>query len=139
MLFVLRILVVSVIAFAGSLSASADEEKHHALSLIRAPKYPPDFQHFDYVNPDAPKGGVVKLASPATYDNLNAAIFRGTLAPGLVPLGNSLTNDALMTASEEEPETSYCLLCEWVSFPKDYSSATFKLRDGAKWHDGKPI
>ena len=125
---------IALLTFAFLAPAHAEPEKHHALSLIRAPKYPPDFLHFDYVNPDAPKGGTVKLQSSATFDNLNAAVFRGDLAPGLY-----YTQDSLMLRSEEEGSTEYCLLCEWVSFPGDYSSVTFKLRDGAKWHDGRPI
>ncbi len=115
--------------------AQAGPEKHHALSLIRAPKYPADFKHFDYVNPDAPKGGTVKLQSGATYDNLNYAVFRGSLAPGVA----AFVYEPLMLRSDEESSTQYCLLCEWVSYPADMSSVTFKLREGAKWHDGQPI
>jgi microcin C transport system substrate-binding protein len=117
--------------------AHAEPEKHHALSLIRPPKYPADFKHFDYVNPDAPKGGTVKLHSQATFDNLNTAVFRGDLAPGLI--GSAPIYDELMVSSLEEPSTEYCLLCEWVSFPADVSYVTYKLRDGAKWHDGVPV
>jgi microcin C transport system substrate-binding protein len=118
--------------------ALADQEKHHALSLIRTPQYPADFKHFDSVNPNAPKGGTIKLSSPATYDNLNSAVFRGSLAAGLGQL-YSILLDPLMKSSKEEAATVYCLLCEWVSHPADFSSVTFKLREGARWHDGKPI
>ncbi len=118
-------------------AAQAEPEKHHALSLIRAPKYAPDFRHFDYVNPNAPNGGILKLASFATFDNLNSAIFRGNLAPGL--FATAPIYDSLMQNSLEESETEYCLLCEWVSYPDDRSSVTFELRDGAKWNDGQPI
>jgi microcin C transport system substrate-binding protein len=120
--------------------ARAEPEKHHALSLIRPPKYPADFQNFDYVNVSAPKGGTVKRAAPATYDNLNAAVFRGNLAPGLNLHGATpIIQDTLMLRSEEEAGTQYCLICEWVSYPADFGSVTFKLREGAKWHDGQPI
>ncbi|MBI4725298.1 MAG: ABC transporter substrate-binding protein, partial [Rhodomicrobium sp.] len=132
-----KIATAILIALASLQPAQAEPEKHHALSLIRAPRYPADFQHFDYVNPNAPKGGTVKLAAFATYDNLNAAIFRGNLAPGL--MGSAPIYDSLMLDSLEESSTEYCLICEWVSFPKDFSSVTFKLREGAKWHDGQPI
>jgi microcin C transport system substrate-binding protein len=124
-------LLVSV-SFSGAYAAP---EKHHALSLIRPPKYPVDFKHFDYVNPDAPKGGTVKLQSGATFDNLNYAVFRGSLAPGI----GAFVYEPLMLRSDEESSTQYCLICEWVSYPADISSVTFKLREGAKWHDGKPI
>jgi microcin C transport system substrate-binding protein len=115
--------------------AHAEPEKHIGLSLIRAPKYTADFKHFDYTNPDAPKGGTVRLQTPETYDNLNIAIFRGNPAPGIAPH----VLESLMTASLEESSTEYCLLCEWVSYPDDISSVTFKLREGAKWHDGRPV
>ncbi len=135
-----RAALLVLAAFASFPAAHAEFEKHHALSLIRTPKYPPDFKHFDYVNPDAPKGGTLKLASGATFDNLNAAVFRGDLAPGLDIIGiTPYIQDSLMLRSQEEGSTEYCLLCEWVSFPSDYSSVTFKLREGAKWHDGQPI
>jgi microcin C transport system substrate-binding protein len=115
--------------------ALAEPEKHHALSLIRPPHYPADFQHFDYVNPGAPKGGVVKLSSAATYDNLNTAVFRGNIAPGV----SQYVYEPLMLTSLEEQATEYCLLCEWVSYPDDLGSVTFKLRDVARWHDGQPV
>ncbi|MGA7323197.1 MAG: extracellular solute-binding protein [Rhodomicrobium sp.] len=135
--FAFRTASVILFVLAVCSGAWAEPEKHHALSLIRAPKYPADFQHFDYVNPNAPKGGTLKLASQATFDNLNIAIFRGNPAPGL--FNSAPIYDSLMQSSLEESSTEYCLLCEWVSFPDDFSSATFKLRDGAKWHDGQPI
>ena len=137
MLYRFRPAFIVLLALASLSTAGAEPEKHHALSLIRAPKYPADFKHFDYVNPDAPKGGTVKLQSQATFDNLNAAVFRGDLAQGL--LGLAPIYDSLMLSSLEEASTEYCLLCEWVSFPDDVSSVTFKLRDGARWHDGQPI
>ncbi len=130
-----RTALVLLVALSSFSTARAEPEKHHALSLIRAPKYPADFKHFDYVNLDAPKGGTVKLQSAATYDNLNPAVFRGNLAPGV----STFVNEPLMARSEEESSTQYCLLCEWVSYPADIGSVTFKLREGAKWHDGQPV
>ncbi len=137
MLYRFRAAFIALLALASLSPARAEPEKHHALSLIRAPKYPADFKHFDYVNPDAPKGGTVKLQSQATFDNLNTAVFRGDLAQGL--LGSAPIYDSLMLSSLEEASTEYCLLCEWVSFPDDVGSVTFKLREGARWHDGQPI
>lgn len=133
-----RIALALILALVAAQPALADQEKHHALSLVRPPRYPADFKHFDAVNPDAPKGGTVKLPSPATYDNLNPAVWRGSLAAGLAS-GASYVFDPLMLASREESGTAYCLVCEWVSYPENYGSVTFKLREGARWHDGKPI
>ncbi len=127
-------LLLAVAVFPAAAQPPSEPAKHHALSLIRPPKYPADYKHFGYVNPDAPKGGAIKLRAIGTFDNLNAAIFRGNLAANL-----GLIYDQLMAPSLEEPSTEYCQLCEWVSYPDDFSSVTFKLRDNAKWHDGTPV
>ena len=109
-------------------------QRHHAVSLIGAPKYPADFKHFDYVNPDAPKGGLVRMADIGSFDSLNPILYKGEAAAGLGLIYESLMQDSL-----EESSTSYGLIAEWASYPPDFSSVTFKLRDEARWHDGKPI
>jgi len=114
--------------------AADDGAKHHSLSLMGEPKYPADFTHFDYVNPDAPKGGLARLTSIGGFDSLNPLLYRGEKATGL-----GLVYETLMNDSIDEPSTSYGLIAEWASYPEDYSSVTFKLRDNARWHDGKPI
>jgi microcin C transport system substrate-binding protein len=125
-------------ALAGLVSVTALAEdmpvRHHGLSLIGQPKYPVDFQQFDYVNPDAPKGGMVRIADIGSFDSLNPVLYRGEPASGLGLLYENLMYDSL-----EEPSTSYGLIAEWASYPEDYSSVTFKLRDDARWHDGKKI
>ncbi len=133
--------IAGAVLAAGPLTAASAQQaaeplapKHHALSLISTPKYPPDFKHFDYVNPQAPKGGEARLGVFGFYDNFNILTFKGRHASGL-----GLMYDSLMEDSLEEPSTSYGLLAEWVSYPKDFSSATFKLREEARWHDGKPV
>jgi microcin C transport system substrate-binding protein len=126
------------ILLAGLLSAPTHAEDaprhHHALSLIGEPRYPADFKHFDYVNPDAPKGGLVRLADVGGFDSLNPILYKGEAAAGL-----SFVFESLMADSLEESSTSYGLIAEWASYPDDYSSVTFKLRDEARWHDGKKI
>ena len=127
-----------VMVLAGLLPAPAWAEdaptRHHALSLIGDPKYKADFTHFDYVNPDAPKGGLVRMADIGSFDSLNPVLYKGEAAGGL-----GLVYENLMADSLEESSTSYGLIAEWASYPPDYSSVTFKLRDAARWHDGKPI
>jgi microcin C transport system substrate-binding protein len=108
--------------------------RHHALSLIGEPRYPADFKHFDYVNPDAPKGGVVRLSDIGGFDSLNPVLYKGEAAGGI-----GLVVETLMADNLDEPSTSYGLIAEWASYPDDYSSVTFKLRDEARWHDGKKI
>jgi microcin C transport system substrate-binding protein len=119
-----------------ALPASTQEapQRHHALSLIGAPKYPADFKHFDYVNPDAPKGGLVRMADIGSFDSLNPVLYKGEAAGGL-----GLVYESLMQDSLEESSTSYGLIAQWASYPPDFSSVTFKLRDEARWQDGKPI
>jgi microcin C transport system substrate-binding protein len=110
------------------------QHRKHALSLIGEPNYPADFKHFNFVNPSAPKGGRVRLGANGSYDNLNLFTSRG-----VTPNGLGLIYDSLMDQSLDQPSTSYCLLCEWVAYPEDFSSVTFKLRENARWHDGKPV
>ena len=129
-----RWLFLVVFALALPSFAQAEAEHRHALSLIGKPQYPADFTHFDYVNPDAPKGGLVRTADIGSFDSLNPVLYRGEAAAGL-----GLVYETLMLDSLDEPSTSYGLIAEWASYPDDYSSVTFKLRDNARWHDGTPI
>jgi microcin C transport system substrate-binding protein len=113
--------------------AGADE-KRYSTTLLGKPKYGADFKHFDYVNPDAPKGGSVRMSAIGTFDNLNLITFKGNLAAGI-----NLIYQPLMANSLDEPYSAYPQIAEWVSYPDDFSSVTYKLRDDARWQDGKPI
>ncbi|HEX5998931.1 MAG TPA: extracellular solute-binding protein [Hyphomicrobiaceae bacterium] len=115
-------------------TASEVPEKHHALSLIGEPAYDPEFSHFNWVNPNAPKGGRVRMMEFGSFDSLN-----GFTSKGDVPSGIGLIYDTLMVGSPDEASTEYGLIAEWVSFPDDFSSATFQIRSGARFHDGTPI
>jgi microcin C transport system substrate-binding protein len=108
----------------------------HGLALLEEPRYAEGFKHFDYVNPAAPKAGAVRISAPGTFDNFNLVVagVKGRIAAA-VPL----LYDSLMTASSDEAAAEYGLLAEAVSFPADVSSATYRLRAQAKWHDGKPV
>jgi microcin C transport system substrate-binding protein len=110
----------------------------HGLSLFGELKYPPGFKHFDYVNPNAPKGGAVRQIALGTFDNFNPVVagVKGVLAAGLTL---DLVFNSLMTQSLDEVSTSYGSLAESVSHPDDFSSATYRLRSAARWHDGKPV
>jgi microcin C transport system substrate-binding protein len=113
-----------------------DKNWRHGLSLFGDLKYPAGFKHFDYVNPNAPKGGVVRLGGFGTFDNFNIVVagVKGTVAGGLNDI-----YDTLMVPASDEVSTEYGLLAESVSHPADFSSVTYRLRAGAKWHDGKPV
>lgn len=131
-------LVTGAAMWVPAQAQTAADKKHHALSLVGEPKFGPDFKHFDWVNPDAPKGGVVRLWTLGGFDSLNPFSIKGRAAAGLGILSSPI-HSALMASSPDEPSAEYCLVCEWVSFPADFSSATFRLRDGARFHDGQPI
>jgi len=103
----------------------------HAIAMHGEPKYDADFEHFDYVNPNAPKGGTLHTGAQGTFDSFNPWIAKGTPAsPG---------GDTLLIGSADEPFTEYCLICETIEWPEDRSWVTFHLRPEARWHDGEPI
>ncbi|MBE0701958.1 MAG: ABC transporter substrate-binding protein [Afipia sp.] len=107
----------------------------HGLSLFGDVKYPANFPHFDYVNPTAPKGGVVRQTAVGTFDNFNMVVagVKGSIGA----IGEIY--EALTVSSLDEVSTQYGLLAEAMSYPADYSSVTYRLRKEAKWHDGKPV
>jgi len=105
------------------------------ISLISQPKYQPGFKHFDYVNPDAPKGGTARQTSfSPTFDTFNPLPPDGTPADGI-----GYVYETLMTPSLDEDETVYGLLADAVAYPPDISSATFRMNPKAKWQDGTPV
>jgi microcin C transport system substrate-binding protein len=110
-----------------------------ALSKGGTPKYAADYKNFDYVNPNAPKGGTLKLSSLGSFDSLNPFIIKGTPAAGLLYLGQSFLYDSLMEQSYDEPFSMYCLLCSTVELAPDKTWMAFNLRPEAKWQDGQPI
>jgi microcin C transport system substrate-binding protein len=119
--------------------AQADAEKRvwrHGLSLFGEPKYPAGFKNFDYVNPAAPQGGLVRQIALGTFDNFNMVVagVKGSLANGLELVHESLTTPAL-----DEVSTEYGLLAEAVSYPDDRASVTYRLRAAARWQDGRPV
>jgi len=113
---------------------TAEPEWRHATSLFGDVKYPADFTHFDYVNPDAPKGGTFRRSAIGTFDTLNPFNIKGTPAAAATQI-----YDSLMTTSVDEPSSEYGLIAEAMKYPDDYSWVTFRLRPEARWHDGEPI
>jgi len=116
----------------------AAPEWRHALSLFDDVKYPPGFKHFDYVNAQAPKAGSLRLnAIGGTFDNFNIVV--GSVRGSLEANGIGNIYEELMVSSLDEVSTEYGLLAEAVSYPPDFSWATYRLRAEARWHDGKPV
>ncbi|MCE2510767.1 MAG: ABC transporter substrate-binding protein [Alphaproteobacteria bacterium] len=106
----------------------------HGLSMFGDLKYGPDFGHFDYVNPNAPQGGEVKLAAIGSFDSLNPNVLKGIPAASL-----GLTTDTLLASSDDEAFAEYGLIAESVEIAPDRAAVTFTLRAIARWHDGSPI
>ena len=108
----------------------------HGISPFGDLKYPSGFKQFDYVNAKAPKGGAARQIALGTYDNFNMVVdgVKGALAVGI-----DLIYDTLLVAALDEVSSGYGLLAEAVSYPDDFSSASFKLRAEAKWHDGTAV
>jgi microcin C transport system substrate-binding protein len=111
-------------------------EWRHAFSVFGEIKYPAGFKNFDYVNPNPPKGGVVRLPSYGTFDNFNVAVdgLKGRAARGI-----GIVYDTLLTESLDEVNTSYGQLADALKHPDDYAYVTFRLHPDARWHDGKPV
>ncbi len=128
------VLAALILVLAASAGEAQEPVWRHATSLNEEPKYPPDFKRFDYVNPDAPKGGVVRLSDTGGFDTLNPILSKGNPAPGL-----GLVYESLLTPSLDEVSAMYGLIADAMRYPDDYSSVTFRLRPEAKWHDGEPI
>lgn len=133
----MRILTGCLIALLliSSGAARADESgTSHGWSLFGDLKYPPDFKRFDYVNPDAPKGGTLRLSAVGGFDSLNPFILKGDAATG-----SSMIYDRLLTGSYDEAGAEYGLLAKSVEAAEDFSWVEFTLRPEARWHDGKPV
>ncbi|RUU71534.1 ABC transporter substrate-binding protein [Mesorhizobium sp. M2C.T.Ca.TU.009.01.2.1] len=126
-------------AFAASLQAGFADEWHTTSSLIGPSKYGDNFQRYDYVNPDAPKGGTLNSVVVGTFDSFNPYIVQGSPAAGFAQFGGGLLYDTLMEQATDEGSVSHPLIAEAYKYPADYSSATYRLDARAKWHDGQPI
>jgi microcin C transport system substrate-binding protein len=123
-LFLLSALALAAPAWAAS----------NGLSLYGALKYPPGFKHFDYVNPDAPKGGTVKYQAIGTFDTLNPFTLKGQPAAGAGTI-----YDTLLMSAPDEPVAAYGLLAESVDVAEDHLSVLYTLRKEARFHDGTPV
>ncbi|MGB4056619.1 MAG: extracellular solute-binding protein [Alphaproteobacteria bacterium] len=126
----LLLLLLSLPAWAGETAPTPI----HALAMHGAPKYGANFTHFDYTNPDAPKGGALKLAGMGTFDTLNPYTVKGVSVEGIGLIYASLTEQ-----STDEAFTAYAGLAESIEVPEDRSWIIYTLRPQAQWEDGKPV
>ena len=122
--------LVVMIAVVTAPAQSSD----HAIAMHGTPKYAPGFDHFDYVEPTAPKGGSFVLGRSGSFDSLNPFLIKGVPAAG-----SDLVFERLLKRSRDEPFTLYGRIAQSVEVPEDRSSVTFTLRPEARFHDGSPI
>ncbi len=139
LLSVFTLLGFAIASHVTNPSFAADERVWHtSTSLIGKSKYEGGFSHYDYVNPDAPKGGTLNSAANGTFDSFNPFIVKGAPAAG-VTLSGGLLWDTLMEKGIDEPSVTHPHIAEAFSHPDDYSRVTYRLDKRARWHDGKSI
>jgi len=138
-------LLLGTAAFTSSIARNveaAQDSERHGMSAFGDLKYPPDFEHFDYVNPNAPKGGVFSHVGATrifnqnllTFNSLNSFILRGDAAMGI-----ELTFASLMARAEDEPDALYGLAARAVQISSDGLTYRFLMRPGIAFHDGSPL
>ena len=132
--------------FASLFLANGVARAEHALALGYTPKYPAGFSHFDYVNPDAPKGGSITFPALGSFDKFNPFTLKGMSAAGLGQGGSgfvfaqlSLVFESLMTQSDDEPFSAYGLLAEDIALAEDGLSVSFRLNPAARFSNGDPV
>lgn len=136
------------VLMSGLVSTSVSAAPSHAYSVWGdAPKYGVDTKHVEYVNPNAPKGGVLRLPEPSTFDSVNPFILKGTKPASFDPTvkaqygiaGFDGVFESLMGGTADETLVSYCIVCETVEVGEDVAWVDFVIRAEAKFHDGEPI
>ncbi|NLD39607.1 MAG: ABC transporter substrate-binding protein [Desulfatiglans sp.] len=127
-------IVLLLVFFTSGVLLAKDITTSHGITLYGDLMYGKDFKHFNYVNPKAPKGGTI-VWDMGNFDNINSYIALGT-SPGFATFS---VFENLMVTNADEPNSAYGLIAETVTYPEDYKWAEFKIRDIARWNDGKPI
>ncbi len=144
----MRPLLLLFLSLATSFPTFATISESHGYAQFGALKYPASFNHFDWVNPDAPKGGTLRVMAFGTFDTLNPYTFKGSSpssTPNFQQYGVTELNEPLMAGtgqydpSGDEPASSYGLIARSVEYSEDRSWVVFNLRPEARFHDGKPI
>jgi len=127
--------VLTLAALAGP--SRAQDQKviiSHGISTFGTLKYPAEFKHLDYVNPDAPKGGEIAEWAYGTFDSVNMYSIKGNpTATGAMPY------ESIMAGTSDEIGAAYCLMCETMEYPEDRSWVIFNLRKDVKFSDGSPM
>jgi microcin C transport system substrate-binding protein len=129
-----RVPAIIVVALLLGITGAARGAATHGVSLFGDLKYGADFEHFDYVNPDAPKDGTMRRSAIGTFDTLNPFVIKGIPASGVGEVF-----DTLAVRSEDEPSSIYGLVAENIELAPDKLSVLYTLRKEARFHDGTPM
>ncbi len=132
---VLAVLLALSIAGTTPAPAAGTSGPAHGIAMHGTPALPADFVHLPHANPDAPKGGHLRLGAPGTFDNLNPFTIKGNTPQGL----REYVFESLLARSSSEPFSLYGLIARSVETPADRSSVTFRLRPEARFSDGQPV
>lgn len=128
-----RTLTAGLLGAFLAVPAQADVIVSHGYSNFGGLKYPADFSHLDYVNPDAPKGGEISIWSQGNFDSFNQYAMDG------VPAAlNTIGGESVLTSTSDDPYSLYCFICTTLEYPEDISFVTFNLRDDVTFSDGTP-
>ncbi len=122
------------LAVAAGMARAQDLIVSHGISTFGELKYPADFPHLDYVNPDAPKGGEIASWAPGGFDSMNPYSVKGRAAAL-----SSASFESILTGVADEIGSAYCLLCTTLEYPQDRSFVIFNLRPEARFSDGSPL
>ncbi len=131
---ILSALALTLLVAAPTLLAAQEWVSAHAISMHGTPKEEEDFKHFNYVNPDAPKGGTLRLNIVGTFDSVHPYIVKGRPAEGM-----TYVYEALLARTQDEPFTLYPLLAEKIDVKPDRSGIRFHINPKARWQDGKAV
>lgn len=134
------VLVATLAATLATLTAEAEER--HGFAVLGSLKYGPEFTHFEYADPEAPKGGELVLSFQGSFDSVTPFLLKGVSAAGsnpFIPGGSLITFESLMEKSNDEPDSYYGLIARSVELADDGRSISFTLRPEARFHDGSQI
>ena len=127
-----------ILALAATFAVAKPEYKH-GVSFFGEFKYPPGFEHFDYVNPDAPKGGTLVLATDINWNSFTPYLDRGIETPGVSVISYPILYNGLFAMAPDELGTFYADLAEAVMVADDFTRVRVRMRPEARWHDGEPV
>ena len=134
---IIAVLTALMPLLAGAAASAAEPEWRTATALGGEPRYPHGFAHFDYANPDAPKGGEARFGVEGGFDSTN--VFLGTKGTPTGAVASAYETLFASSLDEIDVSATYPLLAEAMRYPDDFAWAEYRLAPGARWQDGMPV